>query len=155
MTAARTRPLLRELRLQGVQFLLDDQEVSIDAPAGVVTPTVRRELASSRAEIAQLLGEELKLQELSLSEFEEQDRSVEVRVPWLDQTLWFVPRPEFVARLVGRGVHRGWIWTASELRDLAAFCDGSDIDPRAVGMLKAAFALEILTICPNEGVERD
>jgi hypothetical protein len=48
----------------------------------------------------------------------ELDRVIEVRVPWWPLTLWFVPGEADVQALLGEGVTRGRIWTATELADL-------------------------------------
>jgi hypothetical protein len=48
------------------------------------------------------------------------DQMVEVRVPWHDTPLWFVPSETDAEVLTAEGVSRGVIWTARELADLIA-----------------------------------
>jgi hypothetical protein len=49
---------------------------------------------------------------MSLDRFVREGQLVEVRVPWLEITLWFVPE-ERDAEMLGReGVKRGRVWTA-------------------------------------------
>src|SRR5258708_1162046 len=62
---------------------------------------------------------------MPLSQFAKEDRAVQVRVPGLEETLWFVPRLEHIGRVMARGVHRGRIWTAGELTDLMKIGGGS------------------------------
>ena len=65
-------------------------------------------LRSDPAEVAQVLG-------LPLAQL---DRALEVRVPWLPATLWFVPSEAAGELRVGEGVTRGRIWTIGDLQDL-------------------------------------
>jgi hypothetical protein len=55
--------------------------------------------------------------------------SLEVRVPWLDVTLWIVPASPDAHQLMTEGVRRGRIWTATEL---IQFMSISDRTPEAV-----------------------
>jgi hypothetical protein len=61
--------------------------------------------------VSRLLG-------LPLASFAEAGRVLEVRVPWLDQALYFAPDEPAAERLVAEGVSRGCVWTARELADL-------------------------------------
>jgi len=49
------------------------------------------------------------------------DAMLEVRVPWLPVTLWFVPGEIAVEALSAEGISRGRIWTAGELLDVLTF----------------------------------
>ena len=57
---------------------------------------------------------------MPLDRFVEEGQLVEVRVPWLEVTLWFVSE-ERDAEMLGReGVARGRVWTARELMAVMA-----------------------------------
>ena len=62
--------------------------------------------------VARLLGLPL------LPDFHAAGQMLEVRVPWLPVSLWFVPDESAAEALVGEGVSRGRVWTAHELVDL-------------------------------------
>lgn len=55
---------------------------------------------------------------MPLDEFARRGASLEVRVPWLEVTLWMVPTDRDGAQLVAKGIRRGRIWTAGELIQL-------------------------------------
>jgi hypothetical protein len=57
---------------------------------------------------------------LDLRAFAEAGACLEVRVPWHDVPLWFVPTEADAEILTAEGVSRGLIWTARELMDLMA-----------------------------------
>ena len=48
-----------------------------------------------------------KLLQMTLKEFGGGNRLAQVRVPWLPETLWFVPGEKEAETLVGRGISRG------------------------------------------------
>lgn len=56
--------------------------------------------------------------EMTLDEFETQEQALEVRVPWLPESLWFVSSSTVAGRLNLEGITHGRIWTVTELRDL-------------------------------------
>ena len=58
------------------------------------------------------------LLDMPLREFQVAGLALEVKVPWLETTLWFVSSSGEVATLMNEGVSRGRIWTARELQDL-------------------------------------
>ena len=75
-----------------------------------VEPSVRE--APPSEEVARLLS-------MPLPRFAQEGCLLEVRVPWLEVTLWFVPGQADAEALLRDGVaHRGQIWTARELEDL-------------------------------------
>jgi hypothetical protein len=53
---------------------------------------------------------------MPLDQFAREGQLVEVRVPWLDVTLWFAPEERDAETLGREGVNRGRVWTAKELR---------------------------------------
>jgi len=95
------------------------------------------------------------LAELSLSEFAEQDVALELRVEWLDQTLWWVPRTEHVDQFLKQGVARGRIWTARELMDLADLPGRTRDDIEKIARLKLAFGAEIESVGPASDADAD
>ena len=62
----------------------------------------------SQPELARLLA-------MPLDRFAREGQCLEVRVPWLDVTLWIVPEEEEAAALERGGTGRGRVWTAREL----------------------------------------
>ena len=83
---------------------------------------------------------------MSLDQFSREGRVIEVRVPWLDMTLWFVPTLDYIDRLLTRGVHRGRIWTAGELTDLMKVGLGCREAARTLGRIKVDFGAELVSI---------
>ncbi len=55
---------------------------------------------------------------MPLDEFKRRGARLEVRVPWLNVTLWVVPVDRDVNMLLQEGISRGRIWTANELQQL-------------------------------------
>jgi hypothetical protein len=86
------------------------------------------------------------VQDQTLSEFARGHQGLELRVPYLDQTIWFVPSGEFAAQLVREGVGRGRIWTARELKDLATDPTLSRPDLERIVRLKNALGGEIVAV---------
>jgi hypothetical protein len=60
---------------------------------------------------------------MPLSRFAREGQCLEVRVPWLEVTLWFVPEERDAAGIERTGASRGRVWTASELMALMALPD--------------------------------
>ena len=60
---------------------------------------------------------------MPLDQFMREGQLLEVRVPWLEVTLWFVPEERDAAALERIGTGRGRVWTASELMWLMAIPD--------------------------------
>jgi hypothetical protein len=52
---------------------------------------------------------------MPLDQFAREGPLLEVRVPWLDVTLWFVPEERDASMLGREGVNRGRAWTTREL----------------------------------------
>jgi hypothetical protein len=80
---------------------------------------------------------------MTLSQFAADGRAIEIRVPWLDETLWWVPGLDQVAWLVARGVSRGRIWTAGELMDLAKVEVNGEAAMKTVARIKLCFQAEV------------
>jgi hypothetical protein len=67
-------------------------------------------------------------------------------VPYLDQTLWFVPSNQFVAQLMNDGVTRGRIWTAGELQNLVSIPSIPRGDLQRIVRLKSAFGAQVVEV---------
>src|SRR6266513_2608189 len=64
---------------------------------------------------ARHVAEALPFLRMPLDEFARRGASLEVRVTWLDVTLWMVPTDRDAVRLMAEGILRGRIWTGAEL----------------------------------------
>jgi hypothetical protein len=84
--------------------------------------------------------------DMSISRFAQAGRAVEVRVPWLDDTLWWVSGLEQVKRLLDRGVSRGRILTAGELANLGKVTGTHLNDAIRLVRMKAAFGATLLSV---------
>lgn len=82
--------------------------------------------------VAQLLS-------MPLDRFEREGAPMEIKIPWFDKTLWFVPGEAEAGDLVKEGVHRGRIWTGKELRDLLAIPSMTREPVKKVATAKAIF----------------
>ncbi len=122
----------------------------VSAPRGVVSEQTRDALRAHKAELLTRLRLEARTLDLSLDDFAEQDHSIELAVPWLEETIWFVPRVEHIEDLVKGGVHRGRIWTARELKDLSSIPRLTEQDLVALSRLKLSFEGEVLSVAACE-----
>ena len=52
---------------------------------------------------------------MPLNQFARDGQLLEIRIPWLNVTLWFVPDERDVDSLIRAGVARGRVWTAQDL----------------------------------------
>ena len=86
------------------------------------------------------------LSSMTLREFEVHGRPVEVRVPGVSETIWFVPGEPNIEKLAQRGIPRGRIWTTRELR--ALWCGGSveQEDSKSLANIKATFDAEVIFV---------
>ena len=144
MTAART--LLRDLRIQGVRLATRGDRVHVEAPSGVVSPDAREQLAAVKTEILAQLTVEERFIGMSCSEFGRQRFKVEIRIPGIDGTIWLVPQPTDVSRLVAEGIGRGRILTAYELADLLSIPALTPDEFQKIVRLKLAFGADIVAV---------
>ena len=86
---------------------------------------------------------------MTLAELERSDRCLEVAVPGLRTTLWFVPGPDAVERLRLNCIRRGRIWTAAELRDLMAAPGMTHEDALAIARAKLGFNATVAAVRPD------
>jgi hypothetical protein len=80
--------------------------------------------------------------EMTLAEFETQDHALQVRVPWLPESLWFVPSSAKATILSQEGISRGRIWTAKELRNLLEVGEVTPEALRTLTQIKQEFGAE-------------
>lgn len=100
---------------------------------------------------ARHIAEALPFLGMSLDEFQSSGASLEVRVPWLDVTLWMVPTEREAAHLMAEGVRRGRIWTAAELMQLMAIADRTPETVKTVTHAKLELDGEITEVRPRRG----
>ena len=150
MTAGISHTLLVELRRQDVRIDVVDDRLHVSAPRGAVSEQTRDALRAHKAELLTRLRLEARLLGLSLDDFAEQDYSIELAVPWLEEAIWFVPRAEHIDSLVSDGIHRGRIWTAAELQDLLSIGGMTQRELVGLSRLKLAFDGEVLSVTADE-----
>lgn len=143
--------LLSDLRARNVQVFVRDGRLQVRARRGSVGPADRETLRRMKGELlAHLDQQQRAVLNLSLDEFAAQDHSIELAVPWLEDTIWFVPRAEHIDNLISDGIHRGRIWTARELKDLSSIPSLTEQDLVALSRLKLAFDGEVLSVAADE-----
>ncbi|MCP3998945.1 MAG: hypothetical protein GY722_28365 [bacterium] len=151
MTAPTGATLLAELRRQKVRVQLDGTSIRVSAPKGVVSDEHRVVLKSRKPELIERLRFESTLLDLTIKEFSRKRYAIELRVDWLDETIWVVPTISAARQLVREGISRGRVWTAGELLDLLRIDDLQNTEARRIARLKAVFGLEILSVSGREG----
>ena len=90
---------------------------------------------------------------MRLAEFEREGAALEIRVPWHGETLWFVPTEADATVLASRGILRGRIFTAAELRYLMSAPGLTADQVRAVAQVKAEFSGRLTKVRPMGGRE--
>jgi hypothetical protein len=88
---------------------------------------------------------------MPLDQFARDGQSLEVRVPWLDVTLWFVPEERDAEALVRDGVSRGRVWTAGELMDVMAISGRTRWALRTIALAKLTFGGDIAAVNSTSG----
>lgn len=83
---------------------------------------------------------------MPLDEFQTRGCLLEIRVPWLDVTLWFVPSEADAEALAREGVSRGRVWTANELINLMSISDETSGMVRTLAHAKLTMAGEIFEV---------
>lgn len=83
---------------------------------------------------------------MPLDQFAREGQLSEVRVPWLDVTLWFVPDERDTEALDGEGVERGRVWTARELMEVMALPDLVSDTVRTIAIAKMTFEGDIVKV---------
>jgi hypothetical protein len=83
---------------------------------------------------------------MPLDEFQRHGALLEVRVPWLDVTLWMVPTERDVAGLVREDIGRGRIWTVNELQQLMSVANRTPATVQTVAHAKITIDGEIIVV---------
>ena len=118
----------------------------MNSPKGVITSEIREMLTEEKSGLLGSLSRQQDIVRMSLSEFEQQDYAIEITVGWLEDTIWFVPRPGQVQVLLDAGVRRGRIWTCRELLDFDSFDGICRSDLESIVKIKATFGAEIVSV---------
>ncbi len=147
------RAVVELLRHQGASLAVDGDRLHIDGPRGALTPEIVEALRELKPELVAAITDEQRMLSLSLEEFERGHSSIEVSVPWLATTLWWVPRPEHVDELMAEGVARGRIWTARELTDLITLPGLTQPDLVSLAHLKLEFDADVVAVAPDRPEE--
>jgi len=137
--------LLVELRRRGLTVAQEGDRLRV-APKNALTPEVRETLASRKGDLFSALSLEARILSMPLDRFERERRSLEVRVPWLPETLWFVPGERQVESLTKQGVGRGRIWTVRELLLLYKLPSLDRRRTQEIGQVKARLGGEIVSV---------
>ncbi len=87
-----------------------------------------------------------RLSAMTLDRFGRDKQLLEVRVPWLEVTLWFVPEERDAEALIRDGVSRGRVWTATELMDLMAISGLTREALRTIALAKLTFDGDIAAV---------
>ncbi len=88
------------------------------------------------------------LLEMPLDQFEREGRPIQVRVPGLRETLWFVPGCSDGEALVSRGIGRGRIWTARELMEIWKVPGLTREQAQTLARIKLEFEADIVSVEP-------
>jgi hypothetical protein len=108
-------------------------------PAGGPPPELRPNDPAFADMVAALLG-------MPLDRYARMGAPIEVRVPWLDVTLWFVPDERDAVALGREGVGRGRVWTARELMDLMTLSDLTLETVRTLALAKCVIDGDIVEV---------
>lgn len=125
-------------------------------PAPTVVPASRSSLGPGSPDFAETVA---RLLGMPLERFAREGCPLEVRVPWLEVTIWFVPSEADAGALAQEGVSRGRIWTARELMDLLSIPGLTKEQARMVALAKVEFAGEVVevrgsaTVADPEGID--
>ncbi len=135
----RALTLLFNLRRCGLALAPEGSGLRV-APRSALTSELRETLTTRKADLLAALSVENHLLQMRLDEFEREGCPIELKVPGLEKTIWFVPGEAHVEALVQSGITQGRIWTARELRMLWA--GGSDALESAITLARVKVALD-------------
>ncbi|PWU23502.1 MAG: hypothetical protein C5B48_08465 [Candidatus Rokuibacteriota bacterium] len=99
-------------------------------------------LAASNLDLNEILR-------MPLDQFMRDGQLLEVRVPWLNVTLWFVPAERDAERLAAEGIGRGRIWTATELAHLLSMPDPTPAIVATLARAKLTVGGDIVEVRPR------
>ena len=103
---------------------------------------IRADLVRTTPDLTELLA-------MPLDQFMREGQLLEVRVPWLEVTLWFVPEERDAAALERSGTRRGRVWTASELIRLMAIPDRTQEVVEMITRAKLAIDGDLVEVRPR------
>jgi hypothetical protein len=106
------------------------------APSPAAMPPTREEQRPP-VDVAEILA-------MPLDHFARDGQLLEIRVPWLDVTVWFVPEERDAAALGREGIGRGRVWTARELATLMALPDRTPSIVQTLAHTKCAVEGDII-----------
>lgn len=160
MTAAE---VLTSLRDKGVTVRADGDAVHL-RPRSALTDDDIAAVSAVKDELVQLLvggagdhpipdaagprhvADALPFLDMPLDVFKTDGALLEVSVPWLDVTLWFVPTKDDANVLLEEGVTRGRIWTSGELMDLMTAAPLTGETVRTIALAKIEFDGDVIVV---------
>ncbi len=151
------RDALQQVRERGIRLETKAGKIIYRARRGAMTHELRAVIISHRDEIIELLrpattgldpGALGHLLSMPLDVFARDGQLLEVRVPGVEVTLWFVPREADAEHLVREGVSRGRVWTALELMELLSRGNLQPEHLTAVALAKVEFGGDVLEALP-------
>ena len=139
--------LLADLRRRGLRLSEDRGRLKV-APKSSLTPDLRKTLVSRKDALLSALSAQNQLLRMPLSKFGRKGCPIEIKVPDLPETLWFVPGIPHVDPLVQKGIDRGRIWTAAELTDLLQIPGLNAEGIATIARAKAEFGGDLISVEP-------
>jgi hypothetical protein len=135
----RALSLLVNLRRCGLALAPEGSRLRV-APRSALTSELRETLTTHKDDLLAALSVENHLLQMRLDEFERDGCAIELKVPGLKRSIWFVPGEAHIEALVQRNITRGRIWTAKELR--ALWGGGSEARESAIPLARIKLALD-------------
>jgi ubiquinone biosynthesis protein UbiJ len=87
---------------------------------------------------------------MPLDRFAREGQCLEIRIPWLDVPLWFVPDERDAVAIALTGASRGRVWTASELAVLMALPERRPATVEMIARAKLAVDGDIVEVRPRQ-----
>jgi hypothetical protein len=125
---------------------VSDLAASLTALAESLEPAT----VTDRTRTAPVVVDLTEILAMPLDRFARDGQCLEIRVPWLDVTLWFVPEERDAAAIARTGAGRGRVWTASELMMLMTLPDRTSAIVRRLALAKIEVDGELSDVRPRE-----
>jgi len=125
---------------------VSDLAVSLTALADSLEPAT----VTDRTHAVAAVIEPTEILALPLDRFARQGQCLEVRIPWLEVTLWFVPEERDAAAIARTGTSRGRVWTASELAALMALPERAPATVETITRAKLGLDGDIVEVRPRQ-----
>lgn len=90
-----------------------------------------------------------RLVSMPLDRFADEGCLLEVRVPWLEVSLWFVPGEADIEALAREGISRGRVWTALELANFLTIPSPGPDQVKTIARAKREFGGEVEEVRPR------